>query len=68
MGLDVHFKVDIATKVFEGITRFDFGDNFIINKQHRLVLERTETKFLDPKRHNVTYLSTIILTSDRYHI
>ena len=52
MDLVVHFKAEIATKVFEGITRFDCGDNFIIYKQLRFVLERTGRKFLDPKRHS----------------
>ena len=51
MDLVIHFKVKIATKIFEGITRFDCRDNFIINKQLRFVLERTGRKFLDPKRH-----------------
>ena len=41
MDLVVHFEVEIATKVFEGITKFYCGDNFIINKQLRSVLERT---------------------------
>ena len=51
MDLVVHFKVEIATKVFDGITRFDCGDNIIIYTQLRLILERLRRKFLDPKCH-----------------
>ena len=51
MDLVVHFKVEIATRVFEGITRVDCRDNFIVDKQLRCVLERTGRKFLDPNRH-----------------
>ena len=51
MDLVVHFTVEIATKVFEGITKFDFGENFIIYRQLRFVLEGTGRKSLDPKRH-----------------
>ena len=51
MDLAVHFKVEIAIKVFEGITRFDCRDNFIIDKQLGFVLEKTGRKCFDPKRH-----------------
>ena len=51
MDLVVHFKFKIASKVFEGITRFDCGDSFIIYKQLRFVLERTGRKSIDPKHH-----------------
>ena len=34
MDLIVHFKVEMATKVCEGITRYDSGDSFTINNKN----------------------------------
>ena len=51
MDFIVHVKVDKATKLFYGITRFDCGGKLIISKKLWFMLERMGRKLLDPKRH-----------------
>jgi len=64
MGLIVHFKVEIATKVFQRITRFDCRDNFIIDNSLGSYWREREEHFLIP---NVTHLSILMIMSDYVH-
>ena len=61
MDLIVDFKVEIATKVFEGLTRFDVGTISIFINSLGSYWREQEENFLIP---NVTHLSTLIIMSD----